>query len=627
MSTPYLDSDLGKSTPPMNTPILKRQFVLPTLLVGIGVLVGLTAGTVVVLLNDEDDSGLTDNESLVTQSTEGNTEQKLANEFAAIADSINDIQELVALLESANNFERMRVLYNFTNVANVKNLETLLEQSAVVELKHLRDDIQRALVQGLATHDPKQTLGLLENLAGSFSPSLIGLVFQEWALGDLDTAVAEAAELIDPNKRSAVEGILTARFDLSENDRRGIARRLGHEQIAIDQIAQEIVDEEILNPNNAWKRFIDTFGETSQFSTVQQRALAEIAQAWIAQDGNEALKEINDVLRNRDDHILLVGQILENIAKDNPHRALDIANTIDLRSLNVLSRLVSSAADVNPRTAFEAASLITKPQTREHLQKLAIAKWVESTPLEVLDELEQIPSSLREWSRGEVLKTLASESPETAASLLSTIDNTGTRKNIAAAIVREWAKQDHDGALQWVNSNPDVSTWKQELHTHVLRSLAQEDIQLAITVALDLPIDSSSKIGLEAVVIAEVASFDVDDAISLLNYSRTKETRHQARKAIGGALVVKGRSELAMELVAESSPEVQYEYFAHFADSWAHSDPEDLYEKLEHLPSEKISENLGVSLASINSIFRFLSPEQKKGLEKFIPAAFHGMLE
>ena len=611
----------------MNTPILKKHHMLPTLLIGLGVLVGVTAGTVAVLWNGHDDSERRNDETDVTRFTNGKAEKELADQLAETADSINDIQELVALLESANNVERLRVLYNFANIANVQTLETLLEQSADVELKHLRDDIQKSLVQGLATHDTKKTLGLLENLEASLSPSLIGLVFQEWALGDLDSAVAEAAELIDPNKRNAVEGILTARFDLSERDRREIARRLGQEQLGMDQIAREIVDEELLDPKKAWKRFIDTFGKTSLYSTVQQRALAEIAQAWIAQDGNEALNDINDVLRNRDDHVLLIGQLLENIAKDNPHRALDMANTIDLRSLNVLSRLVSSAAEVNPRTALEAASLITKPQTREQLQKLAIAKWVESTPLEVLDELDQIPSRLREWSRGEVLKTLASESPETAASLLTTIDNTTTRKYIATAIVREWAKQDYESALQWVNSNPDVSTWKQELHTHVLRSLAQKDIQLAITVALDQPIHSSSKIGLEATVIAEVASFNVDEAISLLNYARTKETRQTAYKAIGSALVVKGRSELAMELVAESTPEFQLEYFDSFGFLWAAEDPEDLYARLDDFPTEKITENLAYALVHINSVKQYLTPEQKEGLKPYVPAFFHGLLE
>ncbi|MYD46383.1 MAG: hypothetical protein F4W92_08535 [Gammaproteobacteria bacterium] len=601
--------------------------MLPTLLIGVGVLVGVTTGTVSVLLIDRDDSGLRNDETYVTQSTNGNTEQELANQFTAIAGSINNVQELVALLKSAKNVERLRVLYNFTNVASVKNLETFLEQSADLEPKHLRVDIQRALVQGLATHNPKQALGLFGNMSGSLSPSLIGLVFQEWAVADLDRAVAEAADLINPNKRHAVEGILTARYDLSERDRRELARRLGDEQIAIDQIALGMVAEEILDPKTAWKRFIDTFGKTSPYSTVQQRAIVEIAQAWIAKEGNETLNAINEVMRKREDHVLLIGQILENIAKDNPHSALEMANTIDLRNLNVLSRLVSSAADINPRTAFDAASAVTKPQTREHLQKLAISAWVEATPLEVLDAIDQIPSGLREWSRGEALTALARESPETAASLFSTIDNIVMRNNLATAIVREWAKQDHEGALRWVNSNPDFSNSKQNLHIQILRSLAQEDIQLAITVALDQPLHSASKIGLEAAVITEVASFNVDEAISLLNYSRTKETRHQANKAIGSALVVKGRSELALELEADSSPEVQYEYFAHFADTWAYNDPEDLYEKLEHLPSEKISENLGVALARMHSIFRFLSPEQKEGIKKYVPAFVHGWLE
>lgn len=607
----------------MNNPKTRKRNAFPTLLIAIGAVIGLTAGTVAVLLTDQEGSGLRVGELKVTQSTNGNAEEEQANLYSDTLKSINDITGLVTLLDAVNRVERDRVLYNFVNTTNVKNLETLLKQSNDISSTHVRREVQKALIRSLATQDPKRILDLLEDLDDSFLLSLTGLVFQEWAVGDLDQAVAEAAELSEPKRRIAMEGILTARYDLSEIDRREIARELGHEQLVIDQIALALIDDEILDPQQAWTRFFETFGKSGQYSTAQQLAIVKIAQAWIVASGNDVLKVIDDALRVQEDYVLLVGQVLENIAKDNPHQALEIADTLDLRSLSILSRLITSATSVSPLTALDATLSIKKPETRRHLQELAITEWAKAAPLEVLNSLDQLPADIRLWGQEEALKALASESPRTAASFLSTVDNVRTKKSIASAIVYEWAKLDHNEAIQWINSNPDVSDWKESLQSQFLRGLAQHDIQLALTLALDEPITPSSTVGLEAAVIEEVANFNVDEAISLLNSARNQATRQSAYKAIGSALVVKGRSELAMELVAESSPEFQYEYFDSFRFLWAENDPEDLYEKLESLPTEKIAEHMAYTLLVLNPFFRFLTPEQKKALEKYIPAAYH----
>ena len=577
----------------MNKTKQMRRIPLPALLIGIGVLSGLTTGAVAVLLTDWHGSGLHKEEPYATQSTFGTTEEEQTNLVPDSANSINDTPKLVLLLDSVIHVERSSVLYNFVNTANVKNLETLLKRSNDISSTHVRREVQKALIRSLATQDPKRTLDLLEDLDDSFLHSLTGLVFQEWAVGDLDQAVKEAIELSEPKRRIAAEAILITRFDLSEIDQREIARELGHEQLVIDQIALAMIDDEILDPQQAWTRFFETFGKSGQYSTAQQRTIAKIAQAWIVASGNDVLKVIDDTLRDREDYVLLVGRVLENIATDNPHQALD------------------------------ATLSIKKPETRRHLQELAITEWAKAAPLEVLNSLDQLTADIRLWGQEEALKALANESPRTAASFLSTVDNVRTKKSIASAIVYEWAKLDHNEAIQWINSNPDVSDWKESLQSQFLRGLAQHDIQLALTLALDEPITPSSTVGLEAAVIEEVANFNVDKAISLLNSARNQATRHSAYKAIGSALVVKGRSELALELVAESSPDFQFEYFDSFRFLWAENDPEDLYEKLESLPTEKIAEHMAYTLLVLNPLFRFLTPEQKKALEKYIPAAYH----
>lgn len=611
----------------MNKPKTKRRIAFPTLLIAIGALTGLTAGTVAVLLTDQEDSGLRVGEQKVTQSTNGVAEEEQANLYSDTLKSINDISGLVSLLDSVNWVERDRVLYNFVDTASVKNLETLLVQPKKLSSAHLQNEIQRALVQGLAVHDPKRTLNLLEELEESLSHSLTGLIFQEWAIGNLDQAVVEAAEFSEPKRRIAVEGILTARYDLSEIDRREIAHELGHEQLVIDQIALAMIDDEIPNPQQAWTRFFETFGKSGKYSTAQQHAIAKIAQAWIAKDGNDALVAINDELRDQNDHVLLVGQVLEYVARVNPRQALEMASTIDLQSLSVLSRLIRSAANGNPRIALDAASSVMKPETRTHLQKLAITEWARTTPLEVLNSLDQLPTDIRQWGQGEALRLLASEAPQTAASLISTVDDFRMRENIASSIVKEWAIHDHEEALQWVNSNPDVSEWKESLQNQLLRSLAQVDIQLAMKLALDQPITPTSTIGLEAAVIEGVANFNVDEAISLLSYTRNQDTRQSAFKAIGSKLVVKGKSKLAIELVAESSPESQFEYFDSFAFHWAYKDPEDMYDKLDSLPTEKITENMAGKLVHLHSVKQFLTPDQKQKLLEYVPPVLHGLLK
>ncbi len=614
----------------MNFSKLRGRKNWPTLLIGLGAVVGIAIGTVVVLLVDSNllNSPLLKKQSSVSSDEDPRSiQENIPTKPTLIAKSIGNVSELCDFLESKSRADQAMALYSFVKETNADELEVFLKQSSQVGSSHLRREIQEAIVLRLAMNEPGLTLKLIEELEDSRASNLIGLVFQEWSVVNLDQAILGSAKLSGQNKKVALEGILAAKNELSINDQLKIARELGLEQFVLDQISLSIVGGGVRNPREQWKQFFEASGrDLENFSRTQREVIASIAFSWIVEEGDEVWLEIYGELSESDSYESILVHVMERVAREYPRRALKLAESSGLEDQAAQSQLIPSTSKINPKSAFDATSTIATESTRLQLQRVAVASWVESDPYEVLETLDQLPAGVRQWSQQEALLAIVDIDPETVASMISTVGDSQIKIKISHKIAYEWAKLDPNAAIRWASSDPEVREWNKELQIHILRSITREDPELAMSLALDQPIAMEAEIGLEATVIEEMVHSSLDTAIALLDQVRNSTTRHSALLTIGNAMVVKGHSDKAIELIKETPPEFQFEYFDSLSNMWAYHEPVDLYEKLRILQSDHIAENLATQLASLNSVLQYLSPEQKKGLEKFVPPALHGML-
>ena len=491
----------------------------------------------------------------------------------------------------------------------------------------LLEEAQRVLLQRLVKHDVNRALSLVVESKDLQQPSFVDLVFQEWSLQDIDQAVAGVRDLKDSIQQEAVSGILNARGGTSNNELRELGRKLDKEELVADHIALEIWDVGVVEPQLAWNRFIEEFGiDTTVLSSVQQEVLTDITLAR-AEAENLTLQEIIDELETSGYQHSFVGELLVRVGINEPERALQLAVNMGIRKRTTLARIVEQAAQHHPIRTFKATDVISALKTRTDLQSFVLRNSIANSPEQVLDTLEQLPVQRRERVRSQALLVLANESPEAAKSYLKTVDDLVSKATAAKAIAYSLAKNDPNDALDWARSNEEVNQWSIELQKVVIQSTAEEDPSLAMKLALELPVDSDTAVGLESVVIEEMVNQNIDEAILALRQTRNQSTKEAAYLALGNALIGKGLSESAIELVSESSPDFQFDYFDSFAGTWAYEDPTDLFDRLPSLPSEKIQEHLATELVKINSVTQVLSTEQKTSLKPYIPKALHGSLQ
>lgn len=599
------------------------------LFLGLGTLTGVLVGFVafqIVNANNEDSS------SSGSQSVASSDRETIVERFDTVPVgsgstwSISEISELIDTLESQNPINQLAALYEIVDDTTADDIENMLKQSVQISNTKLLKEVQKVLLQRLVKHDLNRALSVVVESKDLQQPSFVDLVFQEWSLQDIDQAVTEVRDLKDTIQQDAILGILTARSGLSNNELREIGQKLGNEGFVADHIASKIREEGVVEPQSAWNRFIEEFGtNTTVLSSVQQEVLVDIILAR-SEAGNSSLQEIVDELETSDYQHSFVSDLLVRVGLNEPELALQLAMNMGLRKRDTFSRIVEHAAQQNPKKTLEATAVVSSLNTRAHLRRVVILKWIASDPQEVLDALEQLPVEPREWVLSEALLVLAKESPEAAKSYIQTIEDLGSKTNAARAIAYSLAKNDPKTALDWAMSNEEVNQWLDELQKSIIQSVAEEDSSLAMKLALELPLDSETAVGLESVVIEEMVSQNIDEAILALRQTRNQSTKESAYLAVGNALIGKGLSESAIELVSESSPDFQLNYFDSLAGPWAYEDPTDLFDRLPSLPSEKIQEHLAIKLVEINSATQVLSAEQKTALKPYIPEALHGLL-
>ena len=106
--------------------------------------------------------------------------------------------DLLDLSDSVNNFEYTASLYSLLLTKGENDLLQLLNQSASFESETKRLAVQSIVFERLTDIDPDMALQHALDLRGQRRIQSLETVFQEWALSDLDAAIAAGTRLTHP---------------------------------------------------------------------------------------------------------------------------------------------------------------------------------------------------------------------------------------------------------------------------------------------------------------------------------------------------------------------------------------------------------------------------------------------
>lgn len=205
--------------------------------------------------------------------------------------------------------------------------------------------------------------------------------------------------------------------------------------------------------------------------------------------------------------------------------------------------------------------------------------------IKVLDQLvnSQMDDSVRDTILQFIVHNANLENPETAFQQVLLL-SPEVQELALPAIVKAWAEVDPVYAFD-VISNLDSRSLRASLQETLFSAWAELDPELALQAALNQPLYKSEfgfERGLEEIVIAEVAKFDLDKAIAMLPQIRSGGARLlQAYSAIGQELVSRGEYDRALTLGQDLSKNLNGKYLNDLLGSWAQQEPDTLFDALD----------------------------------------------
>ncbi|MXZ44195.1 MAG: hypothetical protein F4Z01_04350 [Gammaproteobacteria bacterium] len=563
---------------------------------------------------------------LLDTKADDNATNKVLDKLADIVESSDSDDDLNASFEefldtnntatqSESRFNRKTTLYSMLVRSDYGQLLKLLSRSSFIPNSTWRMEIQSAIFRRLTTIDPDKALDLVRKLSIEQRPKLIESVFQEWSFLNLEGAVGAGTRLDFPNREIALKAIMQTRVDLSEDEQVEIGQRFGYEKY-VERLfdvtwAMELID----NPRRAWIALIDD-GLDVRF---RLNSVVDIAQTWVRQDGSGVLREMFET----DDGMVGLSAlnllIVRSLARANPEEFFrQVAAEPDSRSLR--AEIVGVWAETDPVAALSGVSSLVEVSERPLMTREILRTWSETNPLELLNERTILPESMEIQALSYAIRAIAKKDPREAIRLMEKLRTEGVNTwPVAEVLIYTWSENDPRATLDWVmsGSNDDNPQFGRLVQIS-LTNLARVDPERALVLALNPP-SSTWPTGLDSDVIHEIARKDVDAAAKLLPRV-SEESRTRAYISVGSGYIEQGHPDRALALARQLRPsdrERDYYYLSTF-DTWASTDPHQLLEAIEDIPSGKPRAIAARSLIDRNKERHFFSEAEVKRVKTYL---------
>lgn len=490
-----------------------------------------------------------------------------------------------------SNFQRTASLYTYLKTVNESDLNDLLRRTENIGRASVRSNIQTVLVRKIASVDPDQALDWITGVPKIRRAPLLERLFHDWSLKNLTQAVEGVKTLNGIDRQTALASILSARKKLSVATLLKVARELGLEEFALQQISRNQTLALLDEPSSAWDVLVNDDVEDVK----QLDLLRDVATAWKDQAGYNVLLRASELFPNENDRSAL-SKIIEDVVGDELGEAFKYVRSLSQEARGELPRALAMVAGrVDPELALEEIAAWSDDPIHVPLQRIVSTTWARSDPRGMINKLELIPKI----SLGSALRIaftrLTYISPEEAIDNLERAKAfVNSKVSLPAVIASQWSYTDPVPALEWsisyAGSNSELRT---TLLGSVFTNLIASDIEKAIEISGEIRSRQSS--------ILSEASYDIveklaqmghiDEAIERVPFLNNN-AGHFAIKNIGWKLVRAGEPYAAIELGANiPTPDPSLiitgpvSYFNGIFDLWATRDPQQLFDSLPSLTS------------------------------------------
>lgn len=548
--------------------------------------------------------------------SESQTSTTDSTEENPILASLQDV-ELDVLSDSVSSFEFTSTLYLLLVTKDEDELLRFLHQSLSIESKIARNVVRTLVFERLADIDPSMALEHVLDLPGQHRIESLETVYREWALADLDAAIAAGIELAYPLSNVALQTILQTRNDLSDKIRRDIGSRFGDTYSVERVIAEERSWLNTQTPEEAWNETI----EDEEQLTRRVGLLVSIAEDWWQQDSEGFLEKIVDSIEfssdqwSSDEYVAL-RILVQALAEHSPQDIFEQAANLDSPCKDALLYAISQHwSRFDPHAALETSFAYETDDRHRTLTRVAATAWARTNPRELFAISSSLAQPLQVIAMEEAILSIGRMDRDEGLRLLLDAQSKGfDGSNIVGTFFSDWTKEDPKATIQWILANKEMEKHERdEILKAMVRSLAPIDSNLALELTQSQN-SHQAVFKLETTLIGTLVHRDIEAAISLLPRIRSV-SKFTSVSQVGGALIRENRSERALELADLISEDRRRDYFIGLFHQWALYDPKQLMESISSFATNDLKTLAARAITEFhpgNPVLSFQELEQVK---------------
>jgi len=413
-------------------------------------------------------------------------------------------------------FAQSAALYVLAASTDKKGIERLLEEAESIGRGSERRAATTILYERYAELDPAAAVEHMMHREAGLDSNWLYAVFYSWARTDLDGALARAAKLDDGIRATAGAAIARSRDDLPAKEREALGSKLNL-QIAVrdpstidlrsPQAAERawrsalaISDRgarqsELYTVLHNWARH-DPHAAIRAIESLQSRSereqfLPHALQAWAQKDAREAVEW---VLARRPSHQRtdLLGNVLSTLVHKEPSAAMAMAERLSrTEQQRIVPLLLLNWANNDPRSAAAWLEKQDDPQMHRQALMMIASNYAERDGDEALRWGATLSGENSQVVMSQVIQRIAHDDPERAGSMISQMDDGPFRKSAIAAIAQTWAQSDPRAALAWA-AKQSSSEATPDLYGSVFGQWAIYDVDAAVS-QLNFILDSDTR--------------------------------------------------------------------------------------------------------------------------------------
>ena len=584
----------------------------------VGIVLGVSATILVqVTINDRD--------SPTPVSTPGASAR--IEYISSIDQSVNDsdqtknARELLTRFEQTSalqhKFERNAVLYALLSNLNEDQIQFLLSHSANTSWgrdHHAHAEIKLVLLAFHAAHSPNQALNFALQTTGPNRSSFITAVFTHWEASTFSEATAHANNLDRADKPSALRGLLASETTLTHTKSQEYGRELQLESLATSIYLEIRCNDFTANPEEIWNEAVGLV----EYVDAHFETLVHVGLTWVSRNGFSMMKTVIESLPYADWERDMIFSIVSQLTPITPAAAFEYVRNLDLEYRNSLLELVIDVwVTTDPKAALNAVDTLESSPLRNQLQSTIVQAWTQISPQDLLTHQDSFDPAIRPNAVQLAIYAMAESAPEDAAEIVSSLEDEEARQSAAGLLVAYWSLQDVDAALNWIEGEPSLDSFRTQVLYEFVLHLSFMDPTRAVQIASQQPLTVDGQ-AWEVELIYMLAERDLEAATELLPHVRAGQPKVQAHSVVAYTYLQHGEIAKALSLGQNLPTEDSTQFYDALASVLAYDDPETLLREIENFPTGKARSKAALYLIQQQRRVASLTDEQIASLKDYL---------